>query len=208
MLTTPAKAVGRPRNPAIDAAVLAATRAALEEQGFSGATIQEVARRTGVHPPAIYRRWPNRISLVEDAVWSEVVEVPIEPTGKLRADLLRLLTAFEAMLDRPAARAAIPGLLAAYHSGRLELPVDRWAHLSIRPQLDAILRAAAPEELDPGVDVDELWDLLLGAMLARIVIPPLSAPRRPLEQIVGLIVRILRPEPTPNGGDLEGSRTR
>lgn len=191
MVVAGSKPLGRPRNPAINAAILAATRQLLEEVGFAGTTVQAIAQRSGVHPPAIYRRWPSRISLIEDALFSEMVEVPVEPTGDLRVDLLRFLAAYEAMLGRPAARAAIPGLLAAYQGG-VEPPEDKWAHLSLRPQLRAIL-SATPDEVDTDVDPGEIFDLLLATMLARTVIPPLAGRLPPLDRVVDLVVRTLRP---------------
>jgi hypothetical protein len=84
--------------------------------------------------PRIYRRWSNRISLIEDAAFSNMVEVPIDPTGDLRADLMRFLSAFEVLLDQPATSAAIPGLLAPYQRG-MEPLEKTWEHLSLRPQL-------------------------------------------------------------------------
>ncbi|SDE35419.1 TetR/AcrR family transcriptional regulator [Glycomyces harbinensis] len=55
---------GRPRNEHIDAAVLQATASTLDEIGYRGVAIEDVARRAGVSKSAIYRRWPNRRRLV------------------------------------------------------------------------------------------------------------------------------------------------
>ena len=60
---------GRPRDPGLDAAILAATRALLVEHGYQGITMQGVARIAGVHVPAIYRRWRTKFELVEAAVF-------------------------------------------------------------------------------------------------------------------------------------------
>jgi AcrR family transcriptional regulator len=197
--------VPRPRDPAIDAAVLDAVRTLLVEVGFAGTTVQAAARRAGVHPPAVYRRWPSRIALVEDAILSEVVEVPVVPTGDLHADLLRFLTAYLAMLERPAARAAVPGLLAAYQAGA-DVPDDRWSHLSVRPQLAAILHAAGADDADP----DELLELVLATMVGRVVLPPLTSSPRPLARTVDLLVRAVGPPPTSGGrlGRRRGGRAR
>ncbi len=197
MGTPVGKPVGRRRDPAIATAVIAATRQLLEEVGFAATTVQEIARRSGVHPPAIYRRWSNRISLIEDAAFSHMVEVPVDPTGDLRADLMRFLSAYEAMLDQPATSAAIPGLLTSYQRG-MEPLEKTWEHLSLRPQLVRIL-AAAPQQVDTDVDPDEIFDLLLGTMLSRAIIPPLAARRRPLDRVVDLLIRILRPDPSTEG---------
>lgn len=180
---------GRPRNPAIDAAVTAATRQLLVEVGFAGTTVQEISRRTGVHPPAIYRRWPSRMALIEDAAFGDLAALRVEATGDLAADLLRFVQAYEANVITPAARAAMPGLLAAYGEGAAT-PADRWVHLSTRPVFARIL--AASDEVDPSLDVDVAFEVLLSLLLARLVIPPVSQAGRPLEQVVDIFLRVLR----------------
>jgi AcrR family transcriptional regulator len=77
---------GRPRNPEIDEVVLQTTRDLLGEAGYAGTTVQEISRRSGIHPPAIYRRWPSRRALIEDAAFSGLTEIRIDPTGDLRVD--------------------------------------------------------------------------------------------------------------------------
>lgn len=180
---------GRPRNPAIDAAVTAATRQLLVEVGFAGTTVQEISRRTGVHPPAIYRRWPSRMALIEDAAFGDLAALRVEATGDLAADLLRFAQAYEANVITPAGRAAMPGLLAAYGEGA-EMPANRWVHLSTRPVFATIL--AASDDVDPSLDVDVAFEVLLSLLLARLVIPPVSQAGRPLEQVVEIFLRVLR----------------
>ena len=182
---------GRPRDPAIDAAVLAATVQALEELGFAGTTVQEVSRRTGVHPPAIYRRWPSRLALIEDAAFSTLTDITFTPTGQLRADLRRFLGEYERNLGAPAARAAMPGLLAAYQEDEPGT-TERWTRLSVRPQFFAIL-AATGDDVDPAIDPDEVFDLVLGAVLARTLVPTVSSRRRWLDTTTDMIMKVIGP---------------
>ena len=190
-MSDPSTAVrGRPRNPEIDSVVLETTRQLLGEVGYAATTVQEISRRTGVHPPAIYRRWPSRIALIEDAAFSGLTEIVIEPTGDLRTDLRRFLHAYEASLATPSARAAMPGLLAEYQ--HTVPPVTHWRHFSVRPQFFEILRAA-PDDVDPDLDVDELFDLVEGAILARIIVPAVAARGRRIDGVVDMIMRILAP---------------
>jgi AcrR family transcriptional regulator len=187
--TTATPTRGRPRDPGIDALVLATTRELLGEVGFAATTVQEISRRSGVHPPAIYRRWPSRLALIEDAAFSGLTEIRIRPTGDLRRDLGRFVRAYERSLDNPAALAAIPGLLTTY-LGDTAPPPARWLHLSVRPQFYAILDAAA-EAVDPDIDVDDVFDVVQGTILARIMVPAVRARRRRIETTVEFIVRIL-----------------
>jgi AcrR family transcriptional regulator len=183
---------GRPRDPQIDATVLATTRELLAEVGFAGTTVQEISRRSGVHPPAIYRRWPSRRALIEDAAFSGLTEIRVEPTGDLRADLTTFLRAYEHNLASPAARAAMPGLLDAYRA-EVPLPAAHWLHLSVRPQFAAIL-AAAPAQVDPVLDTDEVFDLVQGVVLGRIFVPAIAEQRRSINRTVDLVMRILSPQ--------------
>jgi AcrR family transcriptional regulator len=169
--------------------VLASTRQLLAEAGFAGTTVQEISRRCGVHPPGIYRRWPSRIALIEDAAFGDLATVAVEPTGDLRTDLGRFVRAYEASLDTPAARAAMPGLLAAYRADA-EPPADRWVHLSVRPQFAVVL--AASRDVDPDLDVDEAFDLVLATVVARLILPTTAHARRPVERVVDLLLRVLR----------------
>jgi AcrR family transcriptional regulator len=73
-----AAAGGRPRNPNIDSAVLAATLALLDEAGYAALSLEDVARRAGTSRPAIYRRWHGRarLALAALAMRLDVAEVP------------------------------------------------------------------------------------------------------------------------------------
>src|ERR1700722_9799266 len=78
---------GRPRDPSVEAVVLAAVRQSLIEEGFEATTIPSIARRTGIGAPTIYRRWPTQVELVEaifdDLFAQRQLEVP-EDEGDFR----------------------------------------------------------------------------------------------------------------------------
>jgi AcrR family transcriptional regulator len=87
---------GRPRDPKVGEAILAAALDLLTEVGYSRLTIEGVALRAGVAKTSLYRRWPTRESLILDAVeklgLAERPEVP--DTGTLRRDMLAYLRAW------------------------------------------------------------------------------------------------------------------
>ena len=106
---------GRPRDPQKDVDVLQATRELLVEEGYQATTIVAIARRAGVGAPTIYRRWPRREALIEDAAFGEIKPGAVpESTGDLRSDLRAWVLAFLNQLADPVTRAAMPGLLLAY----------------------------------------------------------------------------------------------
>lgn len=138
---------GRPRDPQKDVDVLQATRELLVERGYQATTIVAIARRAGVGAPTIYRRWPGREALIEDAAFghAEPAAVP-QPSGDLRADLGAWVLAFLNQLANPVTRAAIPGLLLAYQreKGLYERLVNR-SERDVRALLTHLLGGYLPD---------------------------------------------------------------
>ncbi|MGV0659512.1 helix-turn-helix domain-containing protein, partial [Mycolicibacterium pulveris] len=54
-MTTATPARGRPRDPALDTAILTAALELFIAQGISAMSIEQVAKRAGVGKPTIYR---------------------------------------------------------------------------------------------------------------------------------------------------------
>jgi AcrR family transcriptional regulator len=184
---------GRPRDTTLDRRAVRAAAELLVEQGFEGTTMQAVAKRSGVHASALYRRWPSRVELIEDAVFPGFERPTVEPSGDLRGDLRRLLRAYVAVIEAPAARAAMPGLLAHYQSSGGDRSPEHYLRVSARPQFLDILHAATADMVDPALDPDDVFDVLLGTIIARALVPTIAARRRPIERTVDLMLRILKP---------------
>jgi AcrR family transcriptional regulator len=128
-------------------------------------SIQAVAARSGVHASAVYRRWPSRIELIEEAAFPGFSPLSVRPTGDLRRDLRRFIRAYVAAFSAPAARAASAGLLAYHQAANRPRPSEAYLRVSVRPQFQDILCAAPPGSIDPDVDPDDVFDMLLGAVL-------------------------------------------
>lgn len=87
---------GRPADPAKDRAILAAAHALLFGSGPRAVTMEAVANRAGVSKVTVYRRFPNRQSLLEAVVQREAVDIHralLEPP-RAAADLQDQLTRF------------------------------------------------------------------------------------------------------------------
>jgi AcrR family transcriptional regulator len=200
---------GRPRDVSIDNRALEATRRLLIEEGHAATTIQRIAERSGVHASAIYRRWPSRRELIQDAAYAEFPPGSVRPTGDLRRDLRRFLRAYVEGFDSPIVRAAMPALLADSPSEPLARAPEAWLRLSMRPQFRDILGAAPPHVVDPEVDADDVFDLLLGAVLVQLFVPEEARRRPPIGRTVDLLVRLLAPkERSGHGGSTRDSLAR
>lgn len=91
--------------------MLTATLAALQEDGFAGLTVENVAQRSGVHRTTVHRRWPSRSSLVADALLEvSGSQVPVPNTGRVRADLRRFARDVRDAISTPLAKAIVSAL--------------------------------------------------------------------------------------------------
>ncbi|HTR71813.1 MAG TPA: TetR/AcrR family transcriptional regulator [Mycobacteriales bacterium] len=163
---------GRPRDPRIDAAVLRATTELLENVGYLKLSVAAIAERAGTNKPAIYRRWPTKAHLVHEAVFPVEGLVTETVDGDLRADLRALVALGAELLARPAARAALPGLIAEMmgdpvrHADVLSrLEAGRWTWLDRR-----LAAAAEAGEVRAGVASSTVLELVAGATLVAALL--------------------------------------
>jgi AcrR family transcriptional regulator len=72
--------------------VLAAALEELAANGFDGATVAGVAKRSGVHETTVYRRWVTRENLLVAALLERSADaIPAPDTGSTREDLLAMV---------------------------------------------------------------------------------------------------------------------
>jgi len=156
-----AERTGRPRNPEIDAAVLRAALAVLDELGYGRLTLEGVARRAGTTKPAIYRRWPSRQRLVLAALGRRLGGAKAPDTGCTLCDLDECLKVFVAAFRRMAPD--VLGPLLADCAGDRELRAAFMTTLFEPPR--AAVRATLERAYDRGdlrdeVDLELILDLV------------------------------------------------
>jgi len=165
--------------------LLEVTLQLLQEHGYDRLTLDAVAARARASKATVYRRWPSKAELVLAAFIEGVRQVAIHPeTGTLRGDLLAIGESCREQASQQAGtiRAVLvetsrhPALQDALQSQFLE---QRKALIH-----DVLRDAADRGEIDPSVISDELWDLLPGYLIFRIVMPA----RNPTPETVRVLV--------------------
>jgi AcrR family transcriptional regulator len=160
------------RGPKVRAAVLAATLTELAENGYTALTVDNVARRTGVHKTTIYRRWKDRESLVADAVTDlAATKVPFPDTGDIDTDLRRLARSFVTFLSSPAGKAIAAAALS--DAGRIPEIADakrRFFKDRFRQAQPVISGAIARGELPAATDPAELVRTLVAPIYLRLLV--------------------------------------
>lgn len=162
MNTTRHRRQGSRRDPAIDAAVLAATRRLLIDRGYAATTIDLIAGTAGVSRPAVYRRWSSKAQLVHEALFPDLGPEP--PATDFVDEITRLCRGALRMYSDAAVREAIPGLLNDLRSDRRMRRVlsDR-LEATARSQLaDRLGEAVDAATARPGISADTLMDAIAG----------------------------------------------
>jgi AcrR family transcriptional regulator len=163
--------LGRPRDLRIDDAVLRATVELLGKFGYADLSVDAIARRAGTSKPAIYRRWPSKAHLVHEAAFpiNEATELP--ETGSLAGDVREMVRRSAGVLTQPAARAALPGIVA-------EVATDPTLHAKLLERFGDILASGLTDRLDdargrgevrPDVTAADLVEAIAGITLMALL---------------------------------------
>jgi AcrR family transcriptional regulator len=83
----------------------------LSENGVSGFTVDEVARRSGVAKTTIYRHWPSREAVVLDVASRLSADQEVPDTGSLEADVTAILTNLGHLLGTARWSSVVPSLV-------------------------------------------------------------------------------------------------
>ncbi|GAA2604157.1 MULTISPECIES: TetR/AcrR family transcriptional regulator [Streptomyces] len=177
--SSPAGRAGRPRSAAADTAILAATRDALVDLGWSKLTLGDVATRAGVAKTTLYRRWAGKNELVVDAVGELFDELELPDRGSLAADIEGVVLQFAAILARPEAKSGLMAVVAeSTHDAALRERirtsiVERQKRLVLEGRARAQDRGELPPEPDAAEaarTADLIFDMVAGAVVHRTLV--------------------------------------
>lgn len=172
-------AVRRPggRTARVREAALRATLQELLEQGYSGANLEVIARRSGVNKATLYRRWGGRDGLILDAVeWFGISQADVPDTGTFDEDLRLWAQSIQAMLTDEAAGALVRAVFAADPDATRPLRRRFW-HSRLNLVRPIVERAVARHEIPANTDVEEVIRHLGAPLYYRFLV--LDEPVKP-----------------------------
>jgi len=163
----PQTKAGRPRNPAVDRAILSTAIRQLGELGYARMSMESVAAAAGTTTPSLRRRYRNKAELVAAVIGSLRVEEPPDSAPTPRAHALAILENFHGNLKAMPALALVGSLLAEEerHPELLHLFKTR----IVEPRRALLRQALAAGDLPAAVDLDALTSMLIGSFYARYV---------------------------------------
>jgi AcrR family transcriptional regulator len=158
---------GRPRNPALDRAILSAAARQLGELGYARMSLESVAAAAGTTVPSLRRRYRDKAELAAAVIGSLRVEEPPAAAPSPRAFALAILENFHRNL-RATPALAILGSLLAEEERHPEL-LHRFKTHIVEPRRALLRRALAAGDLPPSADLDALTSMLIGSFYGRYV---------------------------------------
>jgi AcrR family transcriptional regulator len=185
------RAPGRPRSAKADEAIIEAVLDLLSEgSSIESLSIEAVANRAGVGKATIYRRWPNKETLVVDAI-AVLKGPPAEVTGEsVRDDLLALLRPIGQSKSTRAGR-IMPCLIPELQRNpELQRQYQRIAEPRREHMREVLRRGVAQGELRADLDIEVTAALLNAPMFVQNVLnwnPAIDTTKLP-EQIVDALL--------------------
>ncbi|WP_158675543.1 TetR/AcrR family transcriptional regulator [Nocardia stercoris] len=158
---------GRPRNPALDEALLSTAARHLGEFGYARMSLEAVAAAAGTTTPSLRRRYRNKAELVAAVIGSLRVEEPPAGAPTPRAHALAILTNFHHNLRSIPAMAILGSLLAEQerHPELLQLFKTRL----VEPRRAMLRAALAAGGFPESTDFDALTGMLIGSFYGAYV---------------------------------------
>ena len=191
------RARGRPRSVDVDRAILAAAANLLDQVGYAGLAIEQVARDARVGKTSIYRRYAGKAELAA-AVFASVFDEPtrLHQSNDFRTDLIALIgqsyaalafrRAFSFLGTLLAEEPHRPELMEAFRQRVINVRRARARQILAR----AVNRGEARADVDPDAVIEALIGTLLGRRISGVPEPPDW-----VEQVVDLVIQGVAPRP-------------
>lgn len=163
---------GRPReNPRVEAAVLDATLAEIDEKGLGNCTVEAIAARAGIGKATFYRRWPNKEAVLHFLA-SQIGHTP-EPidTGDLRKDLIAVFEPTRKEVYGTPVATIMPTFVAeAARDPKMRQFLLTLSAERTSGALEALERAKSRGELRGRVNLEAVVDMMYGAIVLRSLV--------------------------------------
>jgi AcrR family transcriptional regulator len=184
---------GRPRDARLDDAIVAATIELLEERGYNDMSLAAVAERAGTSTTAIYRRWKSKSELVAHAVFRTEGDDVVAETDNIAVDIASMVRWAAEKLARPAALAAVVGILGETRSERVARSTA--AAMASKRVIDRLNRAKGRGEIRADVDTRVLASLIAGPVLNEVFAGGAAhVNERWIAELVSIILDGVRPQ--------------
>jgi AcrR family transcriptional regulator len=153
-------------------AILQAALDLCRERGLAHMTMDEVAKRAGVGKQTIYRWWPTKAAVIQEALDDQAGDATQFPdTGDLRADLHTQMTGVAGLFAQGSWGPYASLIGAAQDDPELARSiVDTLMAPRIRACRQRLRRGQEQGQLRPDVDPDDVMELLYAPLYYRLLL--------------------------------------
>lgn len=175
----------------------ALTRAFFQEWarvGYSGLSLERVARSAGVGKAALYRRWPEKPAMAGDLLSRVGLTLTdVGDQGSLEADLKALLFALRRVLRHPKIRRIITDLHAEIERTPALEAAIRPFQRARRERINGLLdRAIERGELSSSVDRETAADLIAAPLYWRLAVVGGQSDKDHIARLARMLASALR----------------
>lgn len=194
---TSTRPTGRPRDEALDAAIMDAAIQLVNDRGYPAVSLEAIAERARTSKTAIYRRWPRKAAIVMDAFLTAAEPLIAAPAGlRFRDSIVAQMTALADFFQTNPRGRTVAGLIAeAQHDPELADAIrQRW--LEPRRNAAVALYDAARQtgELRDDVEDATLTDALYGPLYFRLLLGHAPIDKGFVEHTVDVVLAGVAPE--------------
>ncbi|OWK29982.1 TetR/AcrR family transcriptional regulator [Sphingomonas mucosissima] len=175
----------------------ALTRAFFQEwarTGYSGLSLEHVARSAGVGKAALYRRWPEKAVMASDLLSRVGLTITdVGEQGSLERDLKALLFAIRRVLRHPLVKRILMDLHAEIERTPALERAIRPFQRARRKRIDALIdRAIERGDVEPLIDRETAADLVAAPLYWRLAVLGGRSDRAHVERLARMIAAALR----------------
>lgn len=156
--------------------------------GWSGFSIEAVAREAGVGKASIYLRWTDRKTLLVDSLVTTLATVDEVDTGSLRDDLRQIvihhLSYYFGDLKAASFRMATEAVL----TPELRETWDTWRQSQALAARATVRRGIERGDVRPDISVTLVLDTLLGGALMHALVSPAAMDAAGIETLAASLV--------------------
>jgi AcrR family transcriptional regulator len=148
--------------------ILSAALDVLGEVGYGGLTIEAVAARARVGKSTVYRHWPGKPELVEDAIRTLKSPMKCRPSGTVRERIIDLLEQAAHNVTDSTWSACLPAIIDAAERDPEVLAIQRRVSRERRQLLvDVLADGVETGEVPAAADLVLLAECLIGPIMVR-----------------------------------------
>lgn len=162
---------GRPRSKQVTEMILSTTLLLLEKEGYKTLSMELIAKTAGAGKQTLYRWWPNKASIVLEAVRTQCeLEILVPELGSVKQDLLEYISNTCRLLNGPTGKIIAALIAEAQFNDEFSLLLDKEFISTRREALVSILKKGMERgEISNNKNLNVLSDFCYGAIWYRFL---------------------------------------